>query len=166
MALRKRWSKSIAASFNRTTKWQSYFYVRKYRDQYKSAMEELPSELLQCFVQCPWPGNIRQLENVIKRILILGDSQQILDEFSPESSETSLTPTAIPGSEEISLLSVGANAADEAQRNLVLRTLAETGGNRKKAAARLNICYKALRNKLKRWGVAGKRQPEAQAAGS
>jgi two-component system response regulator AtoC len=142
------------------------FYVRKYRDQYKSTLQELPSELLQCFVQCPWPGNIRQLENVIKRILILGDSHQILNELSLASSEASLPLRALQGSEEISLLDVGANAADEAQRNLVLRTLSETGGNRKKAAARLNICYKALLNKLKRWDVDPKREPQAQGAGS
>ena len=52
-----------------------------------------------------------------------------------------------------SLLEVGARAADHAEQELVRRVLEETGGNRKLAARRLNICYKALLNKLKRWSA-------------
>jgi len=129
------------------------YYVKKYRERYKSTIEELPGELMRCFVGCPWPGNIRQLENVIKRFLILRDSQQIIDELSPVSGEVRAPLSPVPESAEMSLLHVGANAAEQAQRDLVLRTLVETGWNRKKAAARLNICYKSLLNKLKRWNL-------------
>jgi DNA-binding NtrC family response regulator len=52
-----------------------------------------------------------------------------------------------------SLLDVGANAADRAQYELVRQVLMETHGNRKEAARRMNICYKALLNKLKRWSA-------------
>jgi DNA-binding NtrC family response regulator len=52
------------------------------------------------------------------------------------------------------LLDVGALAADRAERELVGRILEETRGNRKQAARRMNICYKALLNKLKRWNGA------------
>ena len=137
-------------------------YVKKYRQQYKIAMEQIPAELMQCFMQYAWPGNIRQLENVIRRFLILRDSQQILNELSTRTSQTDapLAPASTP-TQTLSVLHVGANAADQAQKDLVYRTLAETGWNRKKAAARMNICYKALLNKLKRWELEeGKREQE------
>ena len=50
-------------------------------------------------------------------------------------------------------LTVGATAAERAERELVKRVLEETQGNRKLAAKRMNICYKALLNKLKRWSA-------------
>ena len=60
-------------------------------------------------------------------------------------------PVESSSSEAYSLLNVGANAADKAEQELVRRVLGETQGNRKLAAKRMNICYKALLNKLKRW---------------
>src|SRR5205085_3453326 len=51
----------------------------------------------------------------------------------------------------LSLLGAGAIAAERAEQELVRRILHETNGNRKAAARRMNICYKALLNKLKKW---------------
>ena len=53
----------------------------------------------------------------------------------------------------MSLKDVGSRAAEQAEKELVLRVLEETSWNRKQAARRLNICYKALLNKLKRWQI-------------
>ncbi len=53
----------------------------------------------------------------------------------------------------MSLKDVGTRAAETAEKELVLRVLEETSWNRKQAARRLNICYKALLNKLKRWQI-------------
>jgi DNA-binding NtrC family response regulator len=53
----------------------------------------------------------------------------------------------------MSLKDVGSRAAEQAERELVLKVLEETAWNRKQAARRLNICYKALLNKLKRWQI-------------
>src|SRR5438034_1308652 len=55
--------------------------------------------------------------------------------------------------DSMSLKDVGTRAAEQAEKELVLRVLEETSWNRKKAARRLNICYKALLNKLKRWQI-------------
>ena len=69
--------------------------------------------------------------------------------------------------DKMSLKDVGSRAAEQAEKELVLRVLEETASNRKQAARRLNICYKALLNKLKRWQIdnrrriAGLMQPDA-----
>jgi two-component system response regulator AtoC len=128
------------------------YFIEKYRDRYNSDVRELSPELLDCFVRGDWPGNVRQLENFIKRFLVLPDQHSLMSEFNQPEPEI-----AVPIVEEIqpmSLLDVGASAGERAERELVHRVLLETRGNRKLAARRMNICYKALLNKLKRWGVA------------
>jgi two-component system response regulator AtoC len=126
------------------------YFVDKYGPKYKSQVRHLRRELMEAFLRYDWPGNIRQLENVVKRFLILPDLQVTLDmlrETAPEAAVPSLSPGTL------NLKEVSAHAAEEAERKMVLRTLEETNWNRKQAARELGICYKALLNKLKKWGV-------------
>jgi two-component system, NtrC family, response regulator AtoC len=128
------------------------FFIEKYRDQYNSSVRELPPDLLDRFVHYRWPGNIRQLENCIRRFLVLPDRLALFAaEFGDEEEPVQQAPPVESASENYSLLHVGANAAERAEQELVWRVLQETRGNRKLAATRMNICYKALLNKLKRW---------------
>jgi two-component system response regulator AtoC len=128
-------------------------FIRMYREQYRSSVMEIPNDLMDCFTRFNWPGNIRQLENVLKRFLLLNDSQEIISELSGVTPFIPSKPVE-EGPRQESLLAVGSAAADYAERQLVERVLAETRGNRKQAARRLKISYKALLNKLKRWNAA------------
>jgi two-component system response regulator AtoC len=125
-------------------------FLEKYRAKYQSTVQQLPRELLSAFAGHPWPGNIRQLENNVKRFLILPDVRMALLELqrgklSPEA------PQRLSGS----LKTQSANAAESAEKELILRTLNDVNWNRKQAAKRLDICYKSLLNKLHRWEVRG-----------
>jgi two-component system, NtrC family, response regulator AtoC len=142
------------------------YFIAKYRDQYKSQARELPPELLNLFVAFNWPGNIRQLENCIKRFLVLPDQTALFAELNPSNSSVEDVKPNSPSPEPSSLLGVGALAAERAEQELVWRVLKETHGNRREAARRMNICYKALLNKLKRWSVPhGARAPESLTGG-
>ena len=59
--------------------------------------------------------------------------------------------------ESVSLKTISAMAADRAEREVVLRVLEQSNWNRRHAARRLNICYKALLNKLKKWQIQRRR---------
>jgi transcriptional regulator with PAS, ATPase and Fis domain len=124
-------------------------FAEMYREKYHSNVE-IPGALLNVFARYDWPGNIRQLENIVKRFLLLHDAHDIENELSPKTRKTPPQLSTVTTTSQ-SLLSIGAAAAENAERRLVRKTLEETGGNRKKAAQRLNVCYKALLNKLKRW---------------
>ena len=130
------------------------YFIKRYAERYKSEVRKLPLELMNRFVDYDWPGNVRELENCIKRFLVLPEHDSLLSEFGA-SFDTSTRPaqdTKPPeAAQSESLLDVASAAADRAQQELVRRVLKETGGNRKQAARRMNICYKALLNKLKRW---------------
>ncbi len=127
-------------------------FIQKYRTRYNSEVHELPAQLLESFVQYDWPGNVRQLENFIKRFLVLPDQHSLLTEFDRPAPSIE-TPDVVVTKDHASLLAVGAKAADEAEQELVRRVLEETRGNRKQAARRMNVCYKSLLNKLKRWNT-------------
>jgi len=127
-----------------------HLFVEKYRSRYKSPVQELPAELLEAFARHSWPGNIRQLENNIKRFLILPDVRMALLELH----KGKLIENA-PRPQMGSLKEQSASAAENAEKELILRTLNEVNWNRKQAARRLDICYKSLLNKLHRWEVRG-----------
>jgi two-component system, NtrC family, response regulator AtoC len=126
------------------------YFVEKFRAKYNSRVKQLPAELVADFCRYHWPGNVRQLENSVKRFLILPDLKQALAELQE-------TPTPTPPSDPssppagVSLKELSADAAEKAEKELVFRTLNEVNWNRKQAARRLNICYKSLLNKLHRW---------------
>jgi DNA-binding NtrC family response regulator len=130
------------------------YFLCRYRDRYKSAVAEISTALMDSFLRYDWPGNVRQLENSIKRHLILPDMNLNLSELKEQSQSGETTATPVKPREDcMSLKDVGTRAAETAEKELVLRVLEETSWNRKQAARRLNICYKALLNKLKRWQI-------------
>jgi two-component system response regulator AtoC len=129
------------------------YFMMKYRERYKSNVDDISAQLLDVFVRFDWPGNIRQLENAIKRYLILPDIEMTLAELKDSSSSAPIAIPIKPREDKMSLKDVGSRAAEQAERELVLKVLEETAWNRKQAARRLNICYKALLNKLKRWQI-------------
>jgi two-component system response regulator AtoC len=128
-------------------------FIDKYREKYKSPVRQLPQDLMESFTRFDWPGNIRQLENTIKRYLILPGSDLMLSSATgtPEHNDALEQATPVCKPESLDLKETGAVAAEQAEKELVLRTLDETHWNRKTTARILNISYKALRNRLKKW---------------
>jgi two-component system response regulator AtoC len=143
----------------------SNHFVRKHRDQFGSRVQQIPPDVLQKFMDYDWPGNVRELENVIKRYLILSEVDLEFADAPTIRPAPSNTPVSNPPSAQgyalprtfpadfSSLKQVGIFAAEQAERELVLFVLEQTDWNRTKAARRLNICYKALLNKIKKWQI-------------
>jgi DNA-binding NtrC family response regulator len=129
-------------------------FVAKYREKYKSSVEQLPKELLEAFVKFDWPGNIRQLENAVKRYLILPDLEMAFAELKVRAEPNGHAPAAsTPSKQPLHLKELSAKAAEQAEREVVLQVLTQTNWNRKQTARQLDISYKALRNKLKKWNL-------------
>ena len=137
-------------------------FLRRYADRYQSAVDRLPAELMELFLRHGWPGNVRELENAVRRYVILPDLEMSRAELRGVSAPPAPPPKAdVP---EVSLKKVGAAAAEAAERELVRRVLAETRWNRREAARRLKISYKALLNKVKKWGAEEGDEASAPAA--
>jgi two-component system response regulator AtoC len=126
------------------------YFVQKYGVKYTGRTTPLPEQLLAAFEQYHWPGNVRQLENSVKRFLILPDLESALEEVAERRGPIPFPVVAGPPS-GIFLKDLSSNAAEKTEKELIFRTLNEVNWNRKQAAKRLNICYKSLLNKLHRW---------------
>ena len=149
------------------------YFLEKYRERYGSSTETLPEDLLEACVWYDWPGNIRQLENIVKRYLILPDDGIVSelrsaaqDAIYLQPATTGYQPPVQVQSNSRSLKQVGEHAAEEAEKAAALDMLEETGWNRKESARLLQISYTAFRGRLKRWQISSGQQTNAKAVGS
>ena len=131
------------------------FFVSKYGTRYRpEATTGLSDGLLQRFLEHAWPGNVRELENVVRRFVVLGDEEAILSELAAHGP---VLPGAPILEEEPGLKDISRRAAMLAERDFIQIALQRTGWNKRKAALRLKISYKALLYKIKECGIADPR---------
>ena len=124
------------------------FFVAKHAARFGKPLFSLGSGTMGAFLDHSWPGNIRELENVIKKIVALGDEQLALADLDAKAPEARQASTS--GSH--SLKAAARAASREAERELIMKALARTRWNRKRAAQELQISYKSLLYKLKQIG--------------
>jgi DNA-binding NtrC family response regulator len=93
-----------------------------------------------------WPGNVRELRNVIQRAVVLGGTGLIEAEHLPENVLQAAEPARPAGASTIVPIR-------EMERELILRALDDTSGDKRRAAALLGISLKTLYNKLAKYGV-------------
>ena len=131
-------------------------FLQKYYPMYNKEYRPLSptaQDLLQNF---DWPGNVRQLENIIKQIVVREDENVVLDTIRGQGSE--LTPSSAltnpqSGQETFSLKKrVGAAIAAE-EKTLIGGALTKTNWNRRKAAQLLDISYRSLLYKIKDYQI-------------
>ena len=94
-----------------------------------------------------WDGNIRELENAIKRVILLGGFEHLAEEL-PGSSESHAS-SPVHGTVPRSLKDIGRTAAQQAERQAILGTLTRMAWNRKKTARELQVSYRSLLYKIK-----------------
>lgn len=125
-------------------------FLTKHAAQLGRSRPALSQRTLRVFLDYAWPGNIRELENVVKNIVALGEEQLALFGLA---AIPSAVPRAVTMDTHTRSLKVAARAAArEAERELILNALARTRWNRKRAAQELQISYKSLLYKLKQIG--------------
>ncbi len=115
------------------------YYLKQYNEQYGRSTRLLP-EALDQMKRYEWPGNVRELKNVLERAQTFCDNNVI----QPSDLELGM-PDVPAGPPKGSL--------DEMEREQIIRTLRETGGNKKKAAEILGIERRTLYNKAKRLDI-------------
>jgi two-component system response regulator HydG len=118
------------------------------REKNRKALRGISGKALDLLVRYDWPGNIRELENCIERAVIMAREEVIVpDNFPPQirmlSTEVERDGFDIPYGTSL----------DEMERALIVKTLAETGGNRTKTAEILGINRRTLQNKLREYGL-------------
>ncbi|MGB2898757.1 MAG: sigma 54-interacting transcriptional regulator [Candidatus Acidiferrum sp.] len=126
-----------------------YFFL-KHSNELKRNAPELDNEARELLVSYDWPGNIRELENITKKIVAVGDTARALGDLCLARVSLRVNGESARGS---SLKVASRAAARRAERELILRALEQTHWNRKQAARELQISYKSLLYKIKQIGV-------------
>lgn len=126
-------------------------FLTKHAAEMGKARPELSAASLRTLMNYSWPGNVRELENVMKKIVALNDQLFVSSELGEPGSSSSRAGSEA-GAEKCSLKAVARAASREAERDLILKALARTRWNRKRAAQELQVSYKSLLYKLKQIG--------------
>ncbi|HEU4370463.1 MAG TPA: sigma-54 dependent transcriptional regulator [Methylomirabilota bacterium] len=127
------------------------YFVQRYARVFNVPEREVAPEVTQAFLAHHWPGNIRELENFIKRMIVLQDWTLARTLVAPAAAAPAPAPfTATRGS---SLKEISRRAVLEAEREVIGRALEQCRWNRVKTARMLRISYRALLYKIKDMGL-------------
>jgi two-component system response regulator AtoC len=147
------------------------FFFKKYTSLFERTEPKISESTMSLLLRHSWPGNIRELENVARKIVALGDEHLATHDLSVENG--SKAPDRRRAAPQIpepvyvhaptrSLKEAARAASRVAERAMILNQLELTHWNRKKAARELQISYKALLYKLKQLGLDGSGRSEGQ----
>jgi two-component system response regulator AtoC len=131
-------------------------FMARFAARYARTPLPLSPRLLEACLRHPWPGNLRELENFVKRFLIMGDESLALAELETREDGGALPledKPEVPVERLGGLKSLVRSLKDEAEMQAISRALEQTNWNRKKAAVLLNISYKALLYKIRQYGL-------------
>ncbi|MBI3183131.1 MAG: sigma-54-dependent Fis family transcriptional regulator [Myxococcales bacterium] len=139
-------------------------FIEKYNRKLNKKIGGVSEDALLLLQGYPWPGNIRELENLMERVLLFADGPLITGKDLPEpvrggapvapaepAAEEKKAASPPPG--EASLKDIVRQKAAELEKDLIAKALEETGGNVTRAAKLLQISRKSLQTKMKEFGL-------------
>ena len=148
----------------------SYFHNR-YCFEFKKAIDKIPEKVLALLMTYDWPGNIRELENVMRRAIAISDWNFIFDELdNSRVDRTHKTDTGESGNQDkksfkdaalikmfeeqdYALKKIRKVYVTEKEREVILKTLNMTRWNRAKASQLLGVSYKTLINRIQEFDI-------------
>src|SRR5712671_2273479 len=131
------------------------YFLEAHRTRHNIPAKPLSQAALRLLERHPWPGNIRELENLMERYVILGSEEAVSSELL--NWEQNHITAEIPADGQIHLKKVTRQAVHDLERKIILSVLEANRWNRKRTATALKISYRALLYKIRRAGLPPKR---------
>lgn len=134
------------------------YFLNRFNTEFNKQVRELTPAARACLFEYAWPGNIRELQAALKRAVILAADCIRPEHLPPEIGACAASKPAgfivhAPGNEIRPIKEVSREVVAQVERELILRALEQTHGNKIKTARWLGIDYKTLFNKLKQYGI-------------
>jgi len=128
------------------------WFLERFNAQY-GRTKRLSPETLALLGAYAWPGNIRELENTLRRMVVLAEGEQDFAALVGRQRGTPAVSSLLDGAD---LREIGRRAAREAERIALVTVLERVRGNRLEASRILGISYKTMLNKITEYGLSGK----------
>ncbi|MDR3606722.1 MAG: sigma-54 dependent transcriptional regulator [Oligoflexia bacterium] len=133
------------------------YFLKQFVERFEKSILTITPETVAALRAYSWPGNIRQLENVLERMVLMADSNQLGVADLPEEIAVS-AGLLLPGGEladsaGFTFKEIVKRQTQNLERDLIEKALEETGGNITRAAERLGLSRKGLQLKLKELGL-------------
>ncbi|NLI16122.1 MAG: sigma-54-dependent Fis family transcriptional regulator [candidate division Zixibacteria bacterium] len=131
-------------------------YLEKYSLLYNKDYRSIRPETMKHLCNYYWPGNVRQLENLTKQIVVRGDEQIIYETLKGPIPAPAAGQMALPvnlDDDNFTLKAKVDKVVAEVEKNLITRCLTKTNWNRRKAAKLLDISYRSLLYKIKEYKI-------------
>ena len=126
-------------------------FARRYADRFGMEGVRLSPDLIEALQRAAWPGNVRQLENAVARMVALGNPGEIGVQAFPATPAESVEPGApLPPDGTLTLR----EQVEALERSVIARTLTAVSGNQSEAARRLGLSRGALIDRMKKYGMA------------
>ncbi|PYX35180.1 MAG: sigma-54-dependent Fis family transcriptional regulator [Acidobacteria bacterium] len=138
-----------------------HYFLEYYNRKYNCRARALSGEVMGLLQKYHWPGNIRELENLVKRYVILGNEEAISSDLVTREQEMFNPDINLDG--PISLKKLTRQAVRELERKVILKVLQANHWNRKQSARALSISYRALLYKIRDAGLPSNRTRRRQA---
>jgi two-component system, NtrC family, response regulator AtoC len=126
-------------------------FVNLFNKKMGLKISHISREAKEALLNCPWKGNVRELQNVVERAMILAVGDTITLECLPSDIRVSAGGVPVVRAEEETMSLKKASKALE--KTLIIRALNRTGGNRSQASQILEISYPSLLQKIKDYGL-------------
>jgi DNA-binding NtrC family response regulator len=122
-------------------------FIREFNAKHHLEIEGATDEAMAMLKAYSWPGNVRELRNIIERSVVLARGTWVEErDLPPYVRDPALRPEKL-------VFAVGETTVADAERELILKTLARAGNNKAEAARQLGVDVKTIYNKLKSYGI-------------
>lgn len=127
-------------------------FIEHFINKYTTNGRRFTPGALKLLTECPWRGNVRELENVLERILLFTDSEEITENDLPEEVRT---PAAgpLPGSPDVSGGVALDDIIEKIEKSYLTEALKKTGGNKTEASKLLALSFRSFRHRLQKYGI-------------
>ena len=135
-------------------------FIKEFAKKNDIKISGINSDAMKALENYSWPGNVRQLRNVIERMVVLADGDRLTiadipDEITNVEATAPIVATIapIPATLNAAPTEKHTNSLADAEKNAILNALEKSGYNKTKAAERLGISRRTLHRKLKEWSI-------------
>jgi transcriptional regulator with PAS, ATPase and Fis domain len=129
------------------------FFVRQENIRFRKNIQGFDKKAQKLFLDYDWPGNVRELKNAIERAMIFEQGSYITAQHLPFQSDRKPSSYAIPPKKQAGGQT---KTLADAEKDLLIRALIKSHGNKSKAAKALGITRDAMRYKIKKWNISSK----------